>query len=149
MNEKDWIYRQSGVVPYRLEKDELKILLITSRHRKRWIIPKGIIDYGFSPQESAENEAREEAGIEGIIDPHQIGEYQFQKWGGDVSVKVFLFEVTFEHENWPESFFRQRKWVSIAEAEQLVDLEGLRKILHNLPSVLKKRGVHVRIPAKV
>ncbi len=139
MNEKDWIYRQSGVVPYCFNQDELKILLITTRHRKRWIIPKGIIDYGFSPQESAKNEAYEEAGIEGTIDPLQIGEYQFQKWGGQVTVKVFLFEVTFEHENWPESFFRQRKWVSIEEALQLVDLEGLRNILLKLPSVLKKR----------
>ena len=141
MNEKDWIYRQSGVVPYRIEQNELKILLITSRHRKRWIIPKGIIDYGFSPQDSAENEANEEAGIEGIIDPLQIGEYQFLKWGGRVTVKVFLFMVTHEHDDWPESSFRQRKWVSVEEAEQLVDLEGLRKILHSLPSVLKKRNL--------
>lgn len=139
MNETDWIYRQSGVVPYRYEQDELKILLITSRHNKRWIIPKGIIDYGFSPQESAEKEAFEEAGIQGIIDPFQIGEYQFLKWGGEVSVKVFLFEVTQEHDDWLESSFRKRKWVSIAEAEQLVDLEGLRKILHNLPQLLKNR----------
>ena len=139
MNETDWIYRQSGVVPYRYEQDELKILLITSRHNKRWIIPKGIIDYGFSPQESAEKEAFEEAGIQGIIDPFQIGEYQFLKWGGEVSVKVFLFEVTQEHDDWLDSSFRKRKWVSIAEAEQLVDLEGLRKILHNLPQLLKNR----------
>ena len=139
MNETDWIYRQSGVVPYRYEQDELKILLITSRHRKRWIFPKGIIDYGFSPQESAENEAFEEAGIEGKIDPTPIGEYQFLKWSGQVTVKVFLFEVTHEHDDWPESSFRERKWVSVAEAGQLVDIEGLRKILHNLPLLLKNR----------
>ncbi len=140
MTETDWIYRQSGVVPYRYEQDELKILLITSRHNKRWIIPKGIIDYGFSPQESAEKEAFEEAGIQGKIDPTPIGEYQFLKWGGQVTVTVFLFEVKHEHDDWPESYFRRRKWVSIAEAGQLVDLEGLRKILHNLPLLLKRRG---------
>lgn len=141
MNETDWMYRQSGIVPYRFEQDGLKILLITSRHQKRWIIPKGIVDYGFSPQESAENEAFEEAGIEGKIDPHPIAEYKFTKWGGEVTVKVFLFEVTQEFENWPESSFRQKKWVTIAEAERLVDLEGLKKILYNLPLILKERGV--------
>ena len=141
LDEKDWIYRQSGVVPYRYEQDELKLLLITSRHRKRWIFPKGIVDYGFSPQESAENEAYEEAGIKGNIDPRKIGEYQFLKWGGQVTVEVFLFKVTEEHDSWPESSFRQRKWVSVEEAEQLVDLEGLREILQNLSLVLKKRGV--------
>ena len=141
MNEKGLIYRQSGVMAYRLEQNELKILLITSRHRKRWIIPKGIIDFGFSPQESAEKEAFEEAGIKGLIDPRKIGEYQFLKWGGQVTVEVFLFKVTDEQDFWPESSFRQRKWVTIEEAEQLVDLEGLRKILQNLPFVLKKRAV--------
>ncbi|MCJ7580674.1 MAG: NUDIX hydrolase [Candidatus Aminicenantes bacterium] len=139
MDEKDWIYRQSGVVPYRYEQDELKLLLITSRHRKRWIFPKGIVDYGFSPQESAENEAYEEAGIEGKIDPFQIGQYQFLKWGGEVTVQVFLFEVTQEHEVWPESSFRRRKWVSVEEAGKLIDREGLKKILHDLPFLLKNR----------
>ena len=141
MSESDGIYRQSGVIPYRFERNELKILLITSRQRKRWIIPKGIVDYGFSPQESGEKEAYEEAGIKGKIDPLKIGEYQFLKWGGQVNVEVFLFLVTDEEEFWPESSFRQRKWVSVDEAEQLVDREGLREIVQNLTSVLKKRGV--------
>jgi 8-oxo-dGTP pyrophosphatase MutT (NUDIX family) len=140
MSEKDSLYRQAGVVPYRFEQDELQILLITSRGRKRWIIPKGIIGYGFSPQESAENEAYEEAGIKGKIDPSQIGEYKFLKWGGEVTVKVFLFKVTQEQNDWPESSFRQRKWVSVEEAAQLVDIEDLRKILHNLPLFLSSRG---------
>jgi len=56
-------------------------------------------------------------------------------------VKVFLFLVTDEQNSWPESSFRKRKWVSVEEAKQLVDLEGIKKILRNLPSVLKKRGV--------
>lgn len=141
INENDWMYRQSGVVPYRFENNEIKILLITSRHRKRWIFPKGIVDIGFSSQESAEKEAYEEAGIKGIIDPRKIGEFQFLKWGGLVTVKVFLFLVTDEQNSWPESSFRKRKWVSVEEAKQLVDLEGIKKILRNLPSVLKKRGV--------
>ena len=81
MNEVDSIYRQSGVIPYRLGSGDVEVLLITSLQKKRWIIPKGIIEYGYSHQESAENEAYEEAGIEGQIDPSPIGEYRLQKWG--------------------------------------------------------------------
>ena len=141
MNETDWIYNQSGVVPFRVGQKGVEVLLITSRHKQRWIIPKGIIDYGYSPQESSENEAYEEAGIEGQIDPSPIGEYKFRKWGGEVTVKVFLFKVTREHDDWPESSIRQRRWVSVGEATQLVDIEGLRKILLSLPDILKERDL--------
>ena len=61
--------------------------------------------------------------------------------GREVTVKVFPFRVTKEFDEWPESSIRQRKWVSIGEAAQLVDLEGLRKILIGLPDILRKRDL--------
>ena len=132
-NDSSWIYNQSGVIAFRYEQNDLEILLITSRHRQRWIIPKGIIEHGFSAADSAKNEAFEEAGIEGHVFPNPIGKYQFHKWGGEVTVLVFLFEVTRVIEEWPESSFRKRKWVGVEEAIKLVDLEGLKEIIQNLP----------------
>ena len=67
MNNFDWMYNQSGVVPFKRSKDGLQVLLITSRSGKRWVIPKGIVESEFSPQESAQKEAYEEAGITGKI----------------------------------------------------------------------------------
>ena len=52
-------YRQSAVIPYRLtdrtgtDFSAVEILLITSRKRKRWVIPKGIVEPYLSPLESA------------------------------------------------------------------------------------------------
>ena len=44
----DYFCRQSGVIPYRVRKGNLEILLITSRRERRWIIPKGIIEPDYS-----------------------------------------------------------------------------------------------------
>jgi len=54
MNDSDWIYNQSGVVPFRLAKGKVQILLVTSRSGKRWVIPKGIIEPDLSPTISGE-----------------------------------------------------------------------------------------------
>jgi len=80
--EKKIIYPQSGILPYRYTKNKLEILLITSLRKKNWIIPKGLIEQGMTPQESALKEAFEEAGIEGRITGSVIGHYSYEKWGG-------------------------------------------------------------------
>ena len=131
----DWIYDQSGVIPFRIKKGEIQILLITSRSKKRWVIPKGIIEDYLSPEESAIKEAYEEAGIEG----HSItemGKYQYNKWNGTCKVKVFLLEVDKEFENWPESWFRKRKWMSVKQAEKNIEEQLLRKMISYVPEYI-------------
>jgi len=131
------IFQQSGVIPFCFENGELKILLITTRKSKRWILPKGIIEPKMSPEESAAAEAYEEAGIRGEIYSAQIGEYHYPKWGGTCNVKVFAMEITQIYENWPESNIRKRKWVSINETETLIDNPQLKSIIRELPSFIE------------
>ena len=59
-------FSQSAVIPYRLSKNGLEILLITSLKRKHWIVPKGYIEFNLTPFESAKKEAYEEAGVLGF-----------------------------------------------------------------------------------
>lgn len=132
----DWFYNQSAVIPYRLDAGKIEILLITSRKRKRWIIPKGIIEANDSPAESAVREAWEEAGITGQIFSPSVGVYEYQKWGGTCHVRVFLFEVEQLFDNWPESF-RDREWVSVAEAAKRVDESELKQIILTLPDSIR------------
>jgi 8-oxo-dGTP pyrophosphatase MutT (NUDIX family) len=56
---------QSGIIPYRLERDVLQVLLITTRKTGRWVIPKGNIGKGHNARQAAEQEAYEEAGVSG------------------------------------------------------------------------------------
>ncbi len=131
------IFPQSGVIPYRFEAEGLKVMLITSLRRKRWIIPKGIIEEDMNATESAQAEAFEEAGIKGKIYPEVIGEYQREKWGGVCKIKVFLLEVDRVFDEWPESSLRDRKWLSPEEAEKLVTDPNLKKMLTNLTSYIE------------
>ena len=112
----DWFYTQSAVVPFRLENGKIKILLITSRKKKKCIIPKGVVEPDFSTSDSAAQEAFEEAGIKGNIYPNPIGKYQYEKWGGTCTVTVFLMEIEKLIWEWPENF-RNRIWVGVEEAK--------------------------------
>jgi 8-oxo-dGTP pyrophosphatase MutT (NUDIX family) len=138
MNSFDWMYNQSGVVPFRRSKDGLQILLITSRSGKRWVIPKGIIESELSAQESAQKEAFEEAGITGKIINGTIGGYTYKKWGGTCTVQVFLLEVEEILDDWPEAFLRTREWTSLEEATKRVDEKELKKIIRAIPTYIEK-----------
>ena len=133
-----WIYNQSGVIPFRLHQEELEILLITSRRKKRWVIPKGIIEGDLSPVESAIKEAYEEAGVSGTVHSQMVGQYKYKKWGGTCTVKVYLLEVKEILEDWPESFFRDREWVNVSEAQKRIQEEDLRKIIALLPETVAR-----------
>jgi hypothetical protein len=48
---------QFGALCYRIEKEMVQILLVTSRGTKRWIVPKGWPEDGLTPAEAAAREA--------------------------------------------------------------------------------------------
>ena len=123
------IYTQSAVLPYRITDGQLFILMITSRKGTRWIFPKGIVEPDLTPVESAAQEAYEEAGIEGPVSPGPIGQYTHDKWGGTCTITVFPMRVEREHEEWPEGAMRERRWVPLEEAIDLIDSPALKDIV--------------------
>jgi len=123
---------QSAVVPYRFVENAFEILLITSLKKKKWIIPKGYVEYSLTPFESAKKEAYEEAGITGSNETEQIGEYIAGKNDNRKLVKVFLMKVLEQDEDYPEKHLRKRKWFSIDEAIENVSNEQLKNILTDL-----------------
>jgi 8-oxo-dGTP pyrophosphatase MutT (NUDIX family) len=129
-----WFYAQSAVIPYVLDDNEIRIVLVTSRTRMRWIIPKGIIEPGLSPLESARQEALEEAGVKGKIFPQDIGTYSYKKWKGTCTVKVFVMQVRKMLDMWEEEWLRTRELVSIEEAIKRIDEEELRKMIQTVPA---------------
>lgn len=127
-----WFYQQSGVIPYQVEQDKVEVLLITSRRSGRWIIPKGVIEQGISAAESAAREAYEEAGVRGKVSPTPIGEYQYNKWGGVCTVKVFTMEVQLVLETWPEAGSRRRQWMPLELAAQSVEELELQQLIRRI-----------------
>ncbi|MGK7872712.1 MAG: NUDIX hydrolase [Xenococcaceae cyanobacterium] len=125
---------QSGVIPYRIREGEIEVLLITSMKKKRWLIPKGIIEPDMTPQESAANEAWEEAGVIGEVLPTLMGTYIYHKWGGTCRMRVFLLRVETLQSDWPEANYRERQWLSITEAVKRLREAELKQILMDLPN---------------
>jgi len=131
-----WLFKQSGVIPYRRSGDSIEILIITSRKRKRWVIPKGVIEPGLTPIQSAAAEAFEEAGLRGNIDPKAVGEYDYNKWGGTCHVRVFLMEVIDVLDTWPEDSIRSRRWTTVDEAAASVRENALKAMILDVPSYI-------------
>ena len=99
----------------------IEILLITSKERGRWVIPKGNPIPFMLNYESAAREAFEEAGVEGPIALEPVGSYRYDKSrrsGGAAPaiVTVYPLQVTREAADWPERGERSRQWFPQAEA---------------------------------
>lgn len=122
-------FEQSAVIPWRRHHRGIEVMLITSARRKRWIVPKGVIEPGMGARASARKEAVEEAGIDGIVSDERIGEYFYRKWNGDCRVQVFSMQVTEVFEHWDEERLRKRRWVDLRRAFSLVDTHELKSML--------------------
>ena len=132
--------RQAGALPYRRNGQghdaQLEILLITSRQTRRWIIPKGNIDFLMSPHAAAAQEALEEAGAVGAISRQPIGAFRYCKAmreGSPVMAKVTVFplEVVTLLQDWQESEWRLRRWFSQSAAADAVHEPELSKLIRS------------------
>jgi len=124
-NETVKISEQSGVLPIAGDR----IVLITARGSGRWILPKGYIEKGMSPAESAAKEAWEEAGIIGNVQHEQIGAYSYRRPSGIFSVKIFPLEVESLLDQWEEMHVRQRRLVSPSEAIKMICHKELKSLV--------------------
>jgi len=118
-----YLYKQSAAIPFFIENGITMVVLITNKKRTKWLFPKGFIEYNTTPEESAANEAIEEAGVDGHIHDQCIAEYSYEKWRGVCSVKVFPLFVTELFDTWEEMGERDRLVVEIPEAIELVRIE--------------------------
>lgn len=126
----DWLYKQSAVIPYIRNGISIDIVLVTSRSKSGWVLPKGVIQRFMSPEDSAAKEALEEAGVVGNVDSTPVADYDYVKWKGTCNVKVFSLEVTEILESWDEMEKRERIVVNLEEA--------IEKVKHEQKSSLMK-----------
>lgn len=147
--------QQYGALPWRKGAGgRLQVLLITSRRRGRWIVPKGWPMADRQPCLVAAMEAFEEAGVIGEVEPNPIGRYDYMKEGGDgssqrVCVTLFGLSVVGTLTNWPERGQRKRRWFGLAEAAETVDdrsLIPLIRAIRDTPQILFEKPDRRMIP---
>jgi 8-oxo-dGTP pyrophosphatase MutT (NUDIX family) len=125
---------QYGALCWREGSDGPEVLLITSRDTGRWVIPKGWPMPGLAPEAAAAQEAWEEAGVTGQINPCCIGRFGYQKGLSantfiPCAVAVFGLRVNSLAPSFPEAKARHRQWFRLAEAAGLVAEPGLSQII--------------------
>lgn len=117
---------QYGVIPTRFSAEGgVEVLLITSRETRRWVVPRGNPVLGLSPVDSAAQEAFEEAGIRGPVDPVPFGRYGYEKRRRNgallpAEVQLFRMRVVELCDDWPEKGERERRWFARSEAAAAV-----------------------------
>lgn len=128
-----YYYTQSAVIPFRRTARGTEIMITGSSSGRHWVVPKGIVEPGLGPAASAEVEAREEAGVEGVVREAPLGQFTYEKWGATCEVTVFAMEVTREipDADWEESH-RHRKWVPVADAAALLHLPAFQKMVREV-----------------
>jgi 8-oxo-dGTP pyrophosphatase MutT (NUDIX family) len=129
---------QVAALCYRRQQGRLEILLISSLHTGRWIIPKGWPMKGRDAAEAAAAEAWEEAGaVIARVNRTPIGSYRYTKVfrggaGAACETTVFPMRVETLADEYPQKGRRERAWVTPEEAADAVDEPGLRDILLSL-----------------
>lgn len=131
-------FTQSAIIPFRHTEQGLEILLITSIRKKKWIIPKGFIEFNLTAFESAKKEAFEEAGVIGTNETIELGSFTLKKYGGLTKIVVYSMEVEKIKDDYPEKNLRKRKWFPASEASDEVSLPEVGNMILLLENELKK-----------
>ena len=129
--------QQAGVIAVRRAGDDIEVCLIRRRESRGWGIPKGMVERGDTHEETALNEAWEEAGLKGRLIGGAIGTYEYEKWDLDLVVAVYVMDVLEQHADWEEAHFRERTWTSLKEAAAMLANHPVLPLLEHVRSRLK------------
>ena len=116
---------QVAAVCYRKVGGTVEFLLVNTNGGNKWTFPKGSTEPRLSHSQAAEQEALEEAGAIGVIEPRHFHLYIHSKgvfWQPsgvrEFVVKAFLMEVT--HTQKPSEPSRNPTWFSSQEARKIL-----------------------------
>lgn len=126
--------RQVAALPMRrTAAGDTEVLLVTTRGRGSWTIPKGWPMRGRSDAEAAAQEAREEAGVIGTVGPNPVGTFRYCKRGRGggraIRVTVYRLDVSRTRRRWRERDERKLRWLPPEVAAEAVAWPDLGRII--------------------
>lgn len=135
------LLKQCAALAYVETEGEPLVLLITTRGRGRWSIPKGWTKPNLSDRDLAAREALEEAGVAGEVSATPIGNYVYTKrlhffsWAR-CSVDVYLLHAITQQLSWPERASRRFLWTEPQNAAKLVRERKVADMIRTFPKYL-------------
>jgi len=130
------VIQQAAAIAVKRRARSLQVCLIRRKGSKSWGIPKGVVDRGDTREETALNEAWEEAGLKGRLIGDAIGTYEYQKWHKTLRVAVYIMEVLDQADTWEEADIRERRWTSFEKAASRLTRHPVRPLLERAKSRL-------------
>ncbi|WP_241127372.1 NUDIX hydrolase [Novosphingobium terrae] len=117
-----------------------EVLLIASRGTGEWWLPKGHIESGEASHDTAQREAREEAGVLGEVDRRSIGSFCYRKPLIDAlyCVEVHLLRVLGQTGGVAAGEARRMRWVPLALAAREVGNPQLASLLDGVCAELSR-----------
>ena len=136
-------HKQFAALPFRIEAAELSILLITTRRKRRWSVPKGSPMLRKRAHRVAAIEAYEEAGLRGKIGRQALGRFRHNKRKGKrkiaCEVKLYPLKVTKQHGRFPERGQRKLVWLPASEAARRVHHPEMRRLIQGFSRLKQQR----------
>jgi len=134
----------SGGVIYKRNADEIEVALVAVKNSTVWCLPKGIVEKGEKPEETAVREVREETGLMGRA-VEKIGDITYWYYIKDDNAKCrktvhfYLMEYvsgSIADHNWEVDL---AQWVPLDEAVGRVSYKGDREIVQKAKKMLLGR----------
>ncbi len=133
----------AGGVAFRKRKGRVEVAIISVGQKGRWQLPKGLVDEGESPEETAIREVREEAGIQTEkVQPLDQIEYWYYSTEHGQRVRFHKF-VSFYLLRYLSGDVRKHdhevneaRWVEIDKAHAMLAFEGEKKIVEQAQNII-------------
>ena len=123
-----------GVVFRRHGKNQDVQILLMQDAKNRWTIPKGHVEPGEEPRQTAEREIREETGLKEMQVHSWLGKVNFRYRRSHtlvlMSMHIYLVEGQGESDKLhPEEWLNDVKWLPAAEAIDKIAYEDIGKLI--------------------
>lgn len=128
------VAQQVAALCWRRAGEGHEVLLVTTRGRGQWMLPKGWPKEGRPDSEMAAVEAYEEAGVRGELVADPVGTFLHEKRIGpgtimECQATVYALEVREHVPAFPEAGQRQVAWYAPEDAAAKVESTELRALL--------------------
>ena len=135
----------SGGVVFKKEGDKAYVVLVGVERKGKlvWALPKGLVEEGEKPEETAQREVREESGVNGIL-VDKLGDVSYWYVDKEEGVKYhkvvhfYLFKYTNgspEDHDWE---IKEARWFPIDEAIKVMEYPSEREILEKAKEMIER-----------